>query len=86
MTSMNISLPDEMKGFVDEQVTRGGYSTASEYVRALLREAQRKAAQDRLETLLLEGLDSEPAKPLTDEDWQTIRRAAMDRLSGQNRQ
>ena len=37
MTTMNISLPDDMKTFVDEQVRARGYMSASEYVRDLLR-------------------------------------------------
>jgi antitoxin ParD1/3/4 len=49
MTTMNVSLPDEMKAFVEEQVQRGGYSTASEYLRELIRDAQKQAAKERLE-------------------------------------
>ena len=44
MKSMNISLPDSMRTYVEEQVANGGYSTASEYFRELVRnEQQRKA-------------------------------------------
>ncbi len=38
MTTMNISLPDEMKAFVEAQMAHEGYASASEYVRALIRE------------------------------------------------
>ena len=72
MTTMNISLPDEMKTFVEEQVQQCGYSTASEYLRDLIRDAQRQAAKERLEKLLLEGLDSGPATPLTRKDWEDL--------------
>jgi len=74
MTTMNVSLPDEMKAFVEEQVQRGGYSTASEYLRELIRDAQKQAAEERLEKLLLEGLDSGPATPMTKKDWEDLRR------------
>ena len=37
MTTMNISLPDALKAFVDEQIANGTYSTASEFVRELIR-------------------------------------------------
>jgi antitoxin ParD1/3/4 len=37
MSTMNISLPDALKAFVDAQVTQGGYGTSSEYVRELIR-------------------------------------------------
>lgn len=51
---MNISLPDELKDFVDEQVTRG-YGTSSEYVRELIRKDQDRL---RLRELLLAGAAS----------------------------
>jgi putative addiction module CopG family antidote len=37
MSTMNISLPDSLKAFVDEQVSQRGYGTSSEYVRELIR-------------------------------------------------
>ena len=49
MTTMNVSLPDALKAFVDDQIAKGGYSSASEYVRELIRRAQKQAAQERLE-------------------------------------
>ncbi len=66
-TSMNISLPDTMKSFVDEQVRSGGYGTASEYIRELVRRDQKERASARLETLLLEGLESGEPIPLNEE-------------------
>lgn len=55
MTTMNISLPDSLKAFVDEQVTQRGYGTSSEYVRELIRKEQDRA---KLRALLLEGASS----------------------------
>ena len=57
---MNISLPDTLKAFVDEQVSQRGYGTSSEYVRELIRRDQ-----DRLQLrgLLLDGAVSPPAAP-----------------------
>jgi antitoxin ParD1/3/4 len=55
---MNISLPDSLKAFVDEQVKRRGYGTSSEYVRELIRKNQER---QRLCGLLLEGGASVPA-------------------------
>jgi antitoxin ParD1/3/4 len=54
---MNVSLPDELRTFVDEQVDEGRYGSTSEYVRALIRRDQDR---HRLRTLLLEGAASEP--------------------------
>lgn len=58
MTTMNISLPDALKGFIDIQVQIGGYSTSSEYVRELVREDQKKKLEQRLSLLMLEGFES----------------------------
>ncbi len=70
MTTLNISLPDSMRAFIDEQITQGGYSTASEYIRDLIRQAQKQAAQEKLDSLLLEGLESGKSIEVTDEWWQ----------------
>ena len=80
METMNISLPESMKHFVDEQVAAGAYSTVSEYIRALVREDQKRKAQERLEALLLEAFESgEPAEMMQD-DWEQIRREGLARL------
>ena len=55
MSTMNISLPDSLKSFVDEQVTKRGYATSSEYVRELIRADQDR---ERLRKLLLDGAAS----------------------------
>lgn len=55
MATMNISLSDDLKAFVDEQVADKAYSTSSEYVRELIR---REREKERLRQLLLEGRDS----------------------------
>jgi antitoxin ParD1/3/4 len=60
MGTMNISLPDALKSFVDEQVATRGYGTSSEYVRELIRKDQDR---QRLRGLLLDGAASAPASP-----------------------
>lgn len=60
MSTMNISLPESLKTFVDEQVSLRGYSTSSEYVRELIRRDQDRM---RLRGLLLAGASSSPAAP-----------------------
>ena len=52
---MNISLPDTLKGFVDDQVRQRGFGSSSEYVRELIRKDQDRA---QLRSLLLEGVES----------------------------
>ncbi len=60
MSTMNISLPDALKSFVDEQVAVRGYGTSSEYVRELIRKDQDRM---RLRALLLAGAASAPGAP-----------------------
>jgi antitoxin ParD1/3/4 len=58
MGTMNISLPDTLKSFVDEQVATRGFGTSSEYVRDLIR---KDLDRQRLRSLMLQGADSTPA-------------------------
>jgi len=60
MSTMNISLPDSLKSFVDEQVSERGFGTSSEYVRELIRKDQDR---QRLRSLLLAGAASAPGSP-----------------------
>jgi antitoxin ParD1/3/4 len=83
MTTMNISVPDEMKAFVEAEMAQEGYASASEYLRALIRDAQRRRAKRELETKLREALESGPATPMTREDWDSIEREALERLAGE---
>lgn len=76
MQSMNISLPEPLKQFVDGQIAQGRYSSVSEYVRELIRADEKRKAEEQLETLLLEGLQGEEAA-FTREDWQAIRQEAL---------
>ena len=72
MTNMNVSLPDTLKEYVEEQVTSGGYGTSSEFLRELIREDRKRKAQERLETLLLDGLESGESVPVTPEFWKDL--------------
>ena len=79
MATMNISLPDTLKGFVEAEVCEGGYSTVSEYFRELLRDAQKRKAEAKLEKLLLEGIESGAGVPVTPEWWENIRSELVER-------
>ncbi len=74
MATMNISLPDSMKEFVEQQAEKEGFGTVSEYLRSVLREVQKRQAKQALEAKLRDGLDSGPATLMTREDWDGIRR------------
>jgi antitoxin ParD1/3/4 len=64
MQTMNISLPDPMKEYVEERVSAGAYSSASEYVRELVRADQKRHAKEQLEQILLKAINS--GDPLED--------------------
>ena len=84
MQSMNISLPEPLKQFVDDQIAAGRYSSVSEYVRELIRDDETRKAEDRLEALLLEGLEGDES-PRTREDWAAIRRDALARVGAKKK-
>jgi len=81
MTSLNVSLPEAMRNWIDRQVKEGGYGTASEFVREVLREARKTRARRELEEKLIEGIKSGPATPMTKADWARIRQRAIKRAS-----
>ena len=60
MSTMNISLPDALKEFVEGQVAERGYGTSSEYVRELIRKDRDR---ESLRALVMEGARSAPASP-----------------------
>ena len=84
MTTLNISLPESMRAFVDEQIAKGGYSTASEYIHHLIQQDQKQAAQMKLEAMLLEGLDSGEPIEVTHEWWGNQRTELVERLHKKN--
>lgn len=69
MTTLTISLPESLRQFVNHQVKNRGYGNVSEYFRGLLREAQQREADHRLEELLLAGLDSGADTEITSKHW-----------------
>jgi antitoxin ParD1/3/4 len=72
MTTMNVSLPNELKTFVDERVD-SGYGSTSEYVRDLIR---RDREREHLRSLILEGANSAPGR-IADDDYFTFLRARI---------
>ncbi len=85
MATMNISLPDPLRAFVEERVSEDGYSTASEYFRELVRADQKRKAEEKLEQLLLEGLNSSPARQLTKADLDEVRKVVRQRIAGRKK-
>lgn len=76
---MNVSLPEELKEYIEAQ-TKRGYSTPSEYVRELIREDQKRRAQEKLDALLLEGLNSGDSIPVNAKFWSDLKKEALAKL------
>ena len=81
MTTVTISLPESLREFLDRQVSTKGYGNTSEYLRELLREARKKESADRLEALLIEGIDPDEDIPLTREFWRELKAEAARMLA-----
>jgi antitoxin ParD1/3/4 len=75
-TTMNISLPESLKAFVDERVKSRGYGSHSEYLRDLVRRDELEAAKDKLRAMLQEGLVSPIAGT-----WDDLKSDLMDRAA-----
>jgi antitoxin ParD1/3/4 len=70
MSTMNISLPETLKSFVDQQVAGRGFGTSSEYVRELIRKDQNRQT---LRRLLLDGAATAPTEPVDEGDFDRLR-------------
>ena len=73
-------MPAPLREWIESQIKGGRYGNASEYVRELIRRDQERQAQQRLEQMLLEGVKSGKASPLTKQDWAELRTDVAERL------
>ena len=72
---MNISLPESLKAFIDEQVNVRGYSTSSEYLRELIRREQDRL---HLRGILLAGAATESGAAANDAYFERLRQRVRD--------
>lgn len=79
--TMNISLTEPLKRYVDQKVRDGGFSSTSDYVRELIRDRQKRDSEDHLRNLIAEGLASGPAVPVDDQWVEQMRQNARDRAT-----
>lgn len=70
MATMDISLPETLNWFVDQQVSRGGLGISSEYVQELIRKDQHRPT---LRQLLLDGAASAPTGAAADTYFHSLR-------------
>ena len=71
MSTIPVNLPPELMNFVENKVGEGQFSSASDYLVALV-DAARKS-RSAIESALIEGIESEPAEEWADGEWQAIR-------------
>jgi antitoxin ParD1/3/4 len=72
-TSVNISMPEVVREMMKQRMAAGGYENASEYVRHLIREDLKKAAERKLEQELIDGENSGPPQRVNEEWWRQLR-------------
>jgi antitoxin ParD1/3/4 len=85
MPNITISLPEPLKDFVDRQRSSRGFGNVSEYFRTLLREAQEKERETRIEELLLEGLTTGEDIPLDKKFWKDLRAEAGEMIEARKK-
>lgn len=73
MPTMNVSLPENLKDFVEAQVRSGDYSSVSEFMRELVRREQKVREREQLERKILEGVSSGEPVEATPEMWKQLR-------------
>src|SRR5215217_7321507 len=80
LTSLHVSLPEDLKEFVRQEVAEGGYSTPSDFVRTVLREWRAQKARREIDATLLESFET-PAEEVTPEYLASMRREATALIS-----
>ena len=81
--SMHITLPEQLRKFVEEQAAKAGYPNSSDYVREVLAEEQARRERDAVDAKLLHALEG-PFHPMTVENFRDLRAAAHKRVSTQS--
>lgn len=81
---MTISIPDSIKELVDQEVASGAFPSAEVYICGLVEADQKRRGLERLEALIIEGLDS-PLSEMTAQDWEDIRREGLAQIRSRSK-
>jgi antitoxin ParD1/3/4 len=73
MSALTVSLSDDAREFVEAEATAGGFESPDSYIQGLIRAEQKRKAREKLEALIIEGLESGEPTPMTAEDWDSLR-------------
>lgn len=77
--TLTISLSDDLKAFVEERARAGNFASPAEFIGHLVRDEQKRTEQQRLEQMLLDGLDSGDPIRVTDAYWDDLAARARQR-------
>jgi antitoxin ParD1/3/4 len=79
MDTLQLTLPEKLKAFIESEAAARGHPSAHDYVLAILKEAQKKRAWEKAEKLVIEGLDSGDPMPMDDAFWEEMHRKLRER-------
>jgi antitoxin ParD1/3/4 len=80
MTTVELAISDEDHRILQRRASEKGFISVSEYLIELARKDHRDAARERIDSLLLEGLNSGDPIPMTEEWWEKTRQELRSRL------
>lgn len=81
--TMNISIPEQMKTDIEEEVRTGKFASVSDFIRDLVRDY---LEDKRIENLVLEGLRDKNVSPLTKQDFKDMKSELEEYLKSKNKQ
>jgi antitoxin ParD1/3/4 len=79
MDTMDFSVPEQFRAFVQSRVDEGGFGSTNDYLAQLIEEDRKRTTREWLEAEIAKGIDSGPAEPMTSQDWADLRKRAMER-------
>ena len=80
MSSISVELPEHLVSYVSQGAEQAGYSSAGEYIAALVAAASEK--QGEIVQTLMAGIASGPAEPWTDDQWLAIKNRVVSKATG----
>lgn len=80
-TNMSISLPVRMKRSIQEVAREDYYGTPSDYIRSVIRDDLKRRDQEKLEQMLLDGLNSGKPVEMTPQKYEKLRKDLRSRIA-----
>lgn len=82
---MNISLPEGLRDFVKDRVAEDHHGTPSAYMRTLIIQDKKRAAEERLEAMLLDGINSGEPIEVGDDYWDNFKDRLKQRMAAKSK-